>query len=332
MLSGQTAKLEYRLNIPACLTGGRLPDSGIISCQVINDDLVDDAGDMNTTLQHNLGLVEASITNLTCTQNQNGNDTVHAVHWNANGCIKGRTFITFENRWGESVRLQANEGVDRVDRVETNEIQGISVVRVHPEFNLNGDVGQLTSCGEDFVPPERTTSKIYPDSISIINFISRTAISHTTANWLSFGRTFQVYIPAIPGSRLHLVAKLGYTNDYFIGFEDEGLPLFDGDNQAVYSQFAVITHHLRLFDAGTEVDQKPGLGSYQANNTGGPADPLNYVRYASNPYANLPSSISDIVFLDIAPVYSRDGDLEQFKVQMIGNKALAQRSSNPGCD
>ena len=70
--------------------------------------------------------------------------------------------------------------------------------------------------------------------------------------------------PAItPGSgtRLNFATMFVQSNDLYYAFPAEGLSLYNADGSAVTGD---VTSHLFLYDAGTEADQEPGVGSNQA--------------------------------------------------------------------
>jgi PKD repeat protein len=67
-------------------------------------------------------------------------------------------------------------------------------------------------------------------------------------------------VDAIPGERLSLATMYIQSNDLFYGFEPEGLPLFSNDAPINGD----VTGQVLLYDAGTEVDEAPGLGLTQA--------------------------------------------------------------------
>lgn len=81
------------------------------------------------------------------------------------------------------------------------------------------------------------------------------------------GKAFVFEVTARPGDRLSLSTMFGQSNDLFYSPGRFGIPLFtwrgaprDGD----------VTHYFKLWDAGTEVNQEPGLGEDQAPRQSGP--------------------------------------------------------------
>ena len=69
------------------------------------------------------------------------------------------------------------------------------------------------------------------------------------------------------GSYLSFANMFVKSNDLFYGFSDTGLALYDGGGNAVSGD---VTMQVQLWDAGTEVNQKPGAGSNQPLNQSGP--------------------------------------------------------------
>ena len=72
-------------------------------------------------------------------------------------------------------------------------------------------------------------------------------------------------ITASPGDHFSLANMFVQSNDWFFGINS--LPLFDTDGNPISGN---VTHHVTLYDAGTEVDQTAGFGSNQAPRQAGP--------------------------------------------------------------
>ncbi len=69
------------------------------------------------------------------------------------------------------------------------------------------------------------------------------------------------------GHYLSLTTMLAQSNDLFYGFQDMGLPLYDGSGNPVTGD---VTGMVYLWDAGTEVNEEPGVGPNQAPRQSGP--------------------------------------------------------------
>lgn len=74
------------------------------------------------------------------------------------------------------------------------------------------------------------------------------------------GESVTFTIEALPGDMLSLAAMYVQSNDYFFGFDQAGIPLFDSNSNPVSGD---ISGQIILYDAGTEVDEEPGVGPTQ---------------------------------------------------------------------
>lgn len=78
---------------------------------------------------------------------------------------------------------------------------------------------------------------------------------------LMSGQAFEFTFTASPGDRLSAAMMFGQSNDLFFATDPNGVPLFTPDGAPVNG---VITGAFRLWDAGTELNQEPFVGSDQA--------------------------------------------------------------------
>jgi hypothetical protein len=83
------------------------------------------------------------------------------------------------------------------------------------------------------------------------------------------GNVYEFVISAAAGDRLSITMMMGQSNDWFYAPAEAGIELFK-NGQPISGD---ITAQLMMWDAGTEVDQEPGIGSEQgprqkAPNTG----------------------------------------------------------------
>ena len=84
------------------------------------------------------------------------------------------------------------------------------------------------------------------------------------------GSSYSFSFHASKGHKLSFTTMFVKSNDLFYGTSDDGLDLFDGDNPVMGD----ITSMISLWDAGTEVNQEPGVGSNQPlNQTGANTGP-----------------------------------------------------------
>jgi len=80
------------------------------------------------------------------------------------------------------------------------------------------------------------------------------------------GKAFEFTVTASPGDRLSFTTMFGQSNDLFYAPGIVGIPLFWG-RRPIHGD---VTRFIRLWDAGTEVNQEPGLGPDQAPRQSGP--------------------------------------------------------------
>jgi hypothetical protein len=71
------------------------------------------------------------------------------------------------------------------------------------------------------------------------------------------GLSYSFEVKAYPGDRLSLVSMFGMSNDWFFGTAPEGLALFDAAGLPLTGD---VTAMVRLYDAGTELSEEPGVG------------------------------------------------------------------------
>jgi len=81
------------------------------------------------------------------------------------------------------------------------------------------------------------------------------------------GQAFEFIVSAVAGDRLSFTSMFGQSNDWFFGVSDKGLPLYDSAGKPVSGDFS---SEIRLWDAGTEVDEEPGSGPNQGPRQSGP--------------------------------------------------------------
>lgn len=74
------------------------------------------------------------------------------------------------------------------------------------------------------------------------------------------GAAFEFEVTAAPGAHLFVVFMFGQSNDLFYG-NQKAIELFDNDGQPFAGD---VTAQFELWDAGTEVNEEPGVGPNQA--------------------------------------------------------------------
>jgi hypothetical protein len=104
------------------------------------------------------------------------------------------------------------------------------------------------------------------------------------------GATYEFSISAIPGDRLSMTIMMGQSNDWFYAPADSGIELFK-NGKAISGD---ISSQIAMWDAGTEIDQEPGIGSDQgprqkAPNTGKAENGVVRKIQDGKPYSQAPS-------------------------------------------
>jgi hypothetical protein len=124
----------------------------------------------------------------------------------------------------------------------------------------------LESLAEDGNPAE--LDKSLGDYMSVVTHgVFTTPVGGSAAGPLASGGAYEFSFSASEGDRLNLATMFVQSNDLFYSFSTEGVELFTMDGEPISGE---ITAQLTLWDAGTEVNQEPGIGSHQAPRQAGP--------------------------------------------------------------
>lgn len=119
------------------------------------------------------------------------------------------------------------------------------------------------------------------------------------------GESSMFMIKAKPGQMLQFQSMFVQSNDWFYSFSGAGLDLFNGETPISGD----VTSSIKLYDAGTELDEAPGLGTTQKLDQGptetniGPADPVNQIKEAMarhNGSLTIPAT-SSVIRVTITP-------------------------------
>ncbi len=97
--------------------------------------------------------------------------------------------------------------------------------------------------------------------------IFNTPVGATDPSPIGPGQSYEFSFTAGPGNYLSLATMFIQSNDLFYTFPGSGLALFDETGAPVTGD---VTGNVFLYDAGTEVNQEPGVGADQAPRQGGP--------------------------------------------------------------
>ncbi|MDE2975521.1 MAG: spondin domain-containing protein [Gemmatimonadota bacterium] len=129
-----------------------------------------------------------------------------------------------------------------------------------------------------------------------------TPVGDDEPGYATSGKTYQFEFEAGPLARLTFATKMVHSNDFFYAPGPEGIALWDGHDMLTGD----VTDQIRLWDAGTEIDQEPGEGEDQpmqgGEDTGDP-DPDSNVRLAEDDWGTLPEvdSVLKVTIDSIGP-------------------------------
>jgi hypothetical protein len=116
------------------------------------------------------------------------------------------------------------------------------------------------------------------------------------------GNAFEFEVAATTDApNLSFTSMFGQSNDLFIAPNENGIALFDADGNPISGD---VTEQVYLWDAGSELNEEPGVGPNQAprqpeRNTG-PADDDNTVRLVNDMYTY--PTMPELVRITIEPV------------------------------
>ncbi len=153
-------------------------------------------------------------------------------------------------------------------------------------------------------PEMKTRFKVTIENISMPKMFPASGVFNTPVGSnspapIGPGQAYEFSFHAAPGSRLSFATMFVHSNDLFYAPDEAGIPLFDNNNMPVSGD---VTAQIKLWDAGTEINQEPGVGEdqppRQAAPNNGSADPNNTVREATNDFANLPA-VNEVIKVTI---------------------------------
>ncbi|RKH44135.1 spondin domain-containing protein [Corallococcus sicarius] len=144
----------------------------------------------------------------------------------------------------------------------------------------------LSACGSD---TESTRLRVRIENVAPFQQLKsgmfNTKLSGTAPGPLAPGDVYEFSFTAGTNHRLSFVSMFGQSNDWFFGTDPKGIALYS-NGQPLSGD---ITSQVLLWDAGTEVDEEPGVGPHtgpkQASSTDGPGaqDPNPNVRRLGTP-------------------------------------------------
>lgn len=144
-----------------------------------------------------------------------------------------------------------------------------------------GAVLLLSACGGSPTTFKVRIANIAPFT-AIESGVYNTPVGAGAPGPILSGHAYEFTVHAGKGHHLSFASMFGASNDWFFGFAPEGLALYDDAGNPISGD---VTSQVQLWNAGTEVDQEPGVGldtgpKQEAPDQGAP-DPDNHVRALS---------------------------------------------------
>jgi hypothetical protein len=137
------------------------------------------------------------------------------------------------------------------------------------------------------------------------------------------GNAYEATFRAAPGDSLSFATMFVQSNDLFYSVPQWAVPLFTPDGQP---REIDLTPEIRLYDAGTELNEEPGVGPNQAPRQAGPntgaADPNPLVRLAEDEFGNLPMTQEVIS----AVLTYEGGGFFKLRVENVSNSTTLSHS------
>ena len=311
---GQTNSFTFEYSIDSSDT---CPQA---SGNVFNPEVSCTATDQTTTKTVSLN---ARITNLQCVRDTGNNE--YSLTWDSQGCGDEEVLVTLVTDNGVTVQMQvSNEG----NHAFTPSTEGLRLAYIAPVVSADGKGdGEAVCQNVDRLPPADTIrSKIHSA------FVMNQPLGANQPGPLRAEQTYQLMFDAPPEAFISIASMKVHSNDQFLGFSDSGLPLFNATTgQPLYSQPTDVTNELHLWNAGTEKDEKSGVGKGQPmrGNAETPADSLNWVRCDDNRFGNIPG-LASLASADIQHVGQADNGNHRFTLNFRNEGA--RFTPNPGCD
>ena len=123
----------------------------------------------------------------------------------------------------------------------------------------------LASCSDDdsVTPAESATFLVKIENV----LPSTSYLTSGATGFLMPGESETVTFNAGKGHYLSFATMFVQSNDLFYAFDEKGLALYDGTGAPITGD---VTASVDLWDAGTEVNEEPGVGANQAPRQSGP--------------------------------------------------------------
>jgi len=166
-----------------------------------------------------------------------------------------------------------------------------------PIFTMGSpDYGEgLESLAEDGDPSTLATSLLAKDGVTKSGAFN-TPVGEAGPGALLPGNSYEFTFDAEEGDYLSFATMLVHSNDLFFSPSDAGIPLFSGGT----ALSGDITSSIMLYDAGTEVNELPGVGLHQPARLNGGDDENGNVTIVNDGFTY--PAVSSVVKITITPM------------------------------
>ena len=263
------------------------------------------------------------ISNIGCDKMNNS----YSIQWVKKGCDNNVALVTLSDGKGNSLQ-QTVTGTSTT--LTVNSDSEYTFVHVQPEMNYRSEnpVDHYSTCQTQAVS---TTDS--PGATSIYNawIMAGSEDFEDPAPLLKPGQSYtQAFNTFNNDSYLSIVVKRVLANDQFLAFSDEGLPLFNNAGTPLFENKTDVSQYLLLWDAGTEINQRPGLGKGQILNGNYRlgVDPEKNVREYQHDYFGPSVNASELALVTLEYIGFEQGSY-QFNVELENRGA--NYTVNPLC-
>lgn len=174
--------------------------------------------------------------------------------------------------YGQGLEAIAEDGNPAISATVFGGIEGAVVGPIAPGvFIVHSDPAPLFTTGE----PDRGEGlegiaedgdpSGYADSDSAVIF--NTPVDGDGPGPALPGSAYSFTFDAVAGDNINFATMFVQSNDLFYGPNEAGIPLFDDMGAPLTGN---VTRYIQLWDAGTELNEEPGVGENQAPRQSGP--------------------------------------------------------------
>ncbi|NBB87887.1 MAG: hypothetical protein GVY12_16895 [Bacteroidetes bacterium] len=195
----------------------------------------------------------------------------YAVHFDQTPAGDDVGFFPVGEMAPDGIEDIAEDGMPSVHAQALAELTGVTVplspgaFAVHaadvPFFTEGGGASPgIEDIAEDGIPTALTSTLADLEGVSLSDAFGVDGGASATTGPIGPGGSYSFEVEARPGDRLSFATMYVQSNDFFYAFPPEGLALFDASNMPISGD---VTDQVALWDAGTEVDEEPGVGLNQ---------------------------------------------------------------------